>query len=57
MSEQSVRVEVVLRLAEAIFENEEEARQWMSLPNQALGGNPPLYSAKLNSGLSRFGAF
>lgn len=50
MSEQSTRVEAVLRLAEAIFENKEKALQWMSMPNQALGGNVPLIQCETELG-------
>ncbi|MBS7847232.1 MULTISPECIES: antitoxin Xre/MbcA/ParS toxin-binding domain-containing protein [unclassified Pseudomonas] len=41
-SERLDRIAVVSHLAEAIFETQVTATQWMSAPNKALGGTAPI---------------
>jgi putative toxin-antitoxin system antitoxin component (TIGR02293 family) len=41
-SEQLDRIATVSHLAEEVFESEENAAHWMSMPNKALGGSAPI---------------
>jgi len=41
-SERLDRIATVSHLAEAVFESQENAAQWMSTPNKALGGAAPV---------------
>ncbi len=41
-SERLDRLASVAILAEEVFEDKEEAAQWLAAPNEALGGNSPV---------------
>lgn len=50
MNEQTGHEMAVQKLAESVFENGDAARQWLSSPNQALGGSTPLALCKTGQG-------
>lgn len=49
-SERLDRIATVALLAEEVFENRQAAAQWMSSPNQALGGNIPVMHCQTSIG-------
>ncbi|MCE8044536.1 DUF2384 domain-containing protein [Halomonas daqingensis] len=42
MVETSVTTQSVVRLAEETFEDRDKAITWLTRPNEALGGHPPI---------------
>lgn len=52
-SERLDRIASISHLVEEVFENRETAARWMSKPNKALGGSPPILLCKTEAGANQ----